>query len=85
LGQRYSTAGTRRLLEVVDQRLFKESADWRGFLPKGLDSFTTRDLATTIDMRSELAQKMAYCLRKGGVIEMVGRLGRANLYRVADA
>ncbi|HEV2667141.1 MAG TPA: hypothetical protein VG324_19630, partial [Blastocatellia bacterium] len=31
----------RRLLEVLDQRLFKESADWLGFLPEGLESFTS--------------------------------------------
>ena len=75
----------RRLLEVLDQRLLKESADWLGFLPEGLDSFTTRDLATAMDTRRELAQKMAYCLRKGSVIELIGRQGRANLYQVAGA
>ncbi len=73
----------RRLLEVLDQCLFKESADWRGFLPEGLESFTTKDLATALDTRRELAQKMAYCLREGRVIELIGRQGRANLYRVA--
>jgi len=72
----------RRLLEVLDQRLFQESADWRGCLPAGLESFTARDLATAMDTRSELAEKMAYCLRKGSVIELIGRRGRANLYRV---
>jgi hypothetical protein len=71
----------RRLLEVLDQRLFRESADWRGCLPAGLESFTARDLATAMDTRSELAQKMAYCLHKGRVIELIGRRGRANLYR----
>src|SRR5262245_28554454 len=75
----------RRLLEVLDQRLFGESADWLGFLPEGLESFTTRDLATAMDTGRELAQKMAYCLRKGRVIELIGRRGRANLYRVASA
>jgi hypothetical protein len=73
----------RRLLEVVDQRLFRESADWRRLLPEGLESFTTRDIATARDTGGELAQKMAYCLRKGRVIEWVGRRGRANLYRVS--
>lgn len=72
----------RRLLEVLDQRLFKEPADWRGFLPEGLESFTARDLATATDTGRELAQKMAYCLQKGRVIELIGRRGRANLYRV---
>jgi hypothetical protein len=73
----------RRLLEVIDQRVFKSSADWRGFLPKDRESFTTADFATATQTGSELAQKMAYCLRHGEVIELIGKRGRANLYRVA--
>ncbi len=75
----------RRLLEVADQRLFEGPADWLAFLPEGLESFTARDLAEAIDIRRELAQKMAYFLRKGGVINLIGRRGRANLYGVAGA
>jgi hypothetical protein len=71
----------RRLLEVVDQRLFWQSADWLEFLPDGLQSFTTSDLATGMNTRRELAQKMAYCLREGRMIELIGKRGRANLYR----
>ena len=72
----------RRLLDVVDQRLFGQTSDWLRFLPDGLESFTTRDLATGIDSRRELAQKMAYCLREGRMIELIGRRGRYHLYRV---
>jgi hypothetical protein len=75
----------RQLLEVLDQRLFEEPADWRGFLPEGLESFTTSDLATALDTGRELAQKMAYCLRAGSVIELIGKRGRDHLYRVAGA
>lgn len=71
----------RRLLDVVDRRVF-QSADWRGCLPVGLELFTASDLATATDTRSDLAQKMAYCLRQGHVIELIGKRGRANLYRV---
>lgn len=76
---------SRRLLEVLDQRLFKELADWRGCLPGGLESFTTSDLAAAMNTRRDLAQKMAYCLRHGGVIELIGKRGRNNLYQVAEA
>jgi hypothetical protein len=76
----------RRLLEVVDQRLFEDPADWRALLPEKLGGpFTTRDLAEALDIGRQLAQKMAYCLRKGRVIELIGKQGRANLYRVAGA
>jgi hypothetical protein len=73
----------RKLLDVLGQRLFVGSADWLRFLPQGLESFTTSDLATGIDTRRELAQKMAYCLREGRMIELIGRRGRANLYRIS--
>jgi len=74
----------RRLVEVLDRRLFGVSSDWLTFVPDGLQSFTTKDLATLADTRRDLAQKMAYCLRHTKMIELIGRQGRANLYRVAD-
>ena len=74
----------RRLLDVLDQRVFLASADWLRFLPDGLGSFTTRDLAAGMNTRTELAQKMAYCLRESRMIELIGRRGRSNLYRVTS-
>jgi hypothetical protein len=74
----------RRLVEVVERRLFGNTADWLAFVPDGLQSFTTKDLATIADTNRDLAQKMAYCLREAKMIELIGRQGRANLYRVAE-
>ncbi|HEX7332438.1 MAG TPA: hypothetical protein VF290_13125 [Pyrinomonadaceae bacterium] len=75
----------RRLVDVVDQHLFGKSTDWLAFVPDGLQSFTTKDLATIADTDRDLAQKMAYCLRHARMIELIGRQGRANLYRVAQS
>ncbi len=75
----------RRLLEVLDQRSFGQSADWLRFLPDGLELFTTSDLASRMNTRRDLAQKMAYCLREARMIELIGKRGRANLYRVPSA
>lgn len=76
----------RRLLEVLQRRLFETPADIGVLLPTGLrEPFTTEDLADATDCRRKLAQKMAYCLRKMGVIEQVGKRGRANLYAIAAA
>jgi hypothetical protein len=72
----------RRLLDVMDQHSFGQSADWLRFLPDGLESFTTSDLASRMNTGRELAQKMAYCLREARMIELIGKRGRANLYRV---
>jgi hypothetical protein len=74
----------RRLVDVIDRRLFGTAEDWLAFVPNGLQSFTTKDLASISDTRRDLAQKMAYCLRHAKMIEMIGKQGRANLYRVAN-
>ncbi|MCP4143115.1 MAG: hypothetical protein GY755_22985 [Chloroflexi bacterium] len=74
----------RRLLEVVDQVLFENPADWLSLLPEGMREFTVKDLSKKLKLRKRLAQKMAYCLRKANVIELIGKEGRAYLYRVVD-
>jgi len=75
----------RRLLDVLDQRSFQQSADWLRFLPDGLESFTTSDLASRMNTRRDLAQKMAYCLREARMIDLIGKRGRANLYCVPSS
>lgn len=73
----------RRLLEVLERRLFREPADWRALLPQGLSTFTATELAEALSISRRLAQKMVYCLRKASVINLIGRQGRAQLYSVA--
>ena len=71
----------RRLMEVKNRRLFEGPEDWREFVPQALECFTVKELAQILGIRTALAQKMVYCLRKSGVVELTGRLGRANVYR----
>ena len=71
----------RRLLSVVERRLFEGPKDAAALLPPGLpERFTTADLAQAIGRSRWWGQKMAYCLRNVGVIEAVGRRGRSILY-----
>ena len=73
----------RRLLEVVEQVIFTEPVDWLSLLPEGIGEFTTKDLVEQLGIRKQLAQKIAYSLRKAGTIELIGKEGRVNLYEVA--
>jgi hypothetical protein len=76
----------RRLLDVVERHLFRGPGDFARVLPEGLpERFTTADLAQAMDGPRYLAQKMAYCLRKMGVVTQVGKRGPANLYVLSDA
>jgi len=71
----------RRLLQVVDQRLFETPADMGALIPSALaEPFTTSQLAAAIGKPRRLAQRMAYCLREMGVIAPVGQRGNASLY-----
>jgi hypothetical protein len=74
----------RRLVEVVDRRVFKGPASWLALLPERAEPFTSRDLAEAIGVRVELAHKMTYSLREAGFVQPVGKRGRATLYG-ADA
>ncbi len=73
----------RRLLEVVEQRLFETPEDMRAQIPSELpEPFTTSELAVAIGGPRRLAQKMAYCLREMGAIAPAGKRGRAMLYNL---
>lgn len=74
----------RHLLHVLDQRLFSVPEDCGKLLPSELpDPFTTKDLAQTLDIPRWLAQKMAYCLHKMGMMVQQGKRGNARLYRLS--
>lgn len=76
----------RRLLQVVDQRLFETPEDMRAVIPSALaEPFTTADLAEAIAKPRWLAQKMAYCLRRMRAIRSVGKRRNAVLYVRAAA
>jgi hypothetical protein len=76
----------RRLLQVVDQRLYRNPADMSELIPSALNEpFSTLELAAAIDKPRRLAQKMAYCLREMGAITPTGKRGNAVLYARAVA
>ncbi len=73
----------RRLLDVVDTRRIAAPGDLLEFLQDDLpEPFRTRDLAQALDQPVAVAQKLAYCLRHGGVAQVCGKDGNALLYRV---
>jgi hypothetical protein len=77
------TVVERRLVDVVDRTLIARPEDLSVLLPSGLpERFTTADLATGLARPPRTAQQVAYCLRRLGLIEVVGKRGRAVEYRL---
>jgi hypothetical protein len=71
----------RRLLAVVERRPLRGAASLLELVPPGLaDPFDTGELALLGGMARSTAQKLAYCLRLSGRIEVVGAAGNARLY-----
>jgi hypothetical protein len=71
-----------RLLDVNQTLCFENAEEISKLLPGNLPAeFTTADIGITSEIPRWLAQKMAYCLRKMGVIQVIGKRKHANLYR----
>lgn len=74
----------RRLLRVVESKLWQTPEDCLALLPADLPApFTTADLAAALAQPRWLAQKMVYCLRAMELIAAVGKEGNAILYTCA--
>lgn len=72
----------RQVTEILQKHRFKTATDLRRLLPADLlgEPFTTADLATATELPRWWAQKVAYCLRKTGAIDVLGKRGHAVLY-----
>ena len=71
----------RRLLDVVSRRVFETPKDLAALIPAALpEPFTTAGLASALGKPRWLAQKMAYCLRAMGALDVAGKRGNAVLY-----
>jgi hypothetical protein len=73
------------LLQVVEMHIFANPTALLQLLPSELPQpFTNKMLAQAAKVRLNLAQRITYTLARCGVVETVGKEGRANLYRFVD-
>jgi hypothetical protein len=70
-----------RLVQIVSSHRFATTCDLRRLLPRRLPKqFHTADLATRMKTERWIAQRIVYCLRHMGGVEVVGKQGNAILY-----
>ncbi|HOV64679.1 MAG TPA: hypothetical protein PLG43_12445 [Spirochaetia bacterium] len=72
----------RKLIQVVDSRLFTKPEDYAALIPSGCqEPFSVASLSESALIPIIEARKMIYCLKKMGVIVETGKQGRAFVYR----
>jgi len=73
----------RRLLHVIGQERFNTPSDFYKLIPEKLEApFTIRDLAKQAEINQNLARRMAYCLQKMDLIQVIGKRGRMRLFNL---
>jgi hypothetical protein len=71
----------RRLVDVVDRKLYSEPNDFLRMIPGSIEEpFTTKTLAEVLKIPRRLVQKMVYCMRKMEILKIAGKEGNAHLY-----
>lgn len=72
----------RHLLAVNQEVVFKQPADFLALLPDDLPQpFTNKQLAQSLAIRPRLAQRLTYTLHHTGILDIVGKQGKATLYQ----
>jgi hypothetical protein len=71
----------RRLVNVLERKILHSPIDFLMLKPSSIKPpFTNAELAKLLKKPIRLARKMSYCLRKMGIIQVVGNKGRALLF-----
>ena len=73
----------RKLLNVFDRIVFRDSQDFLEFLPKDLHrNFTNKVVASKLGISIRLAQKITYCLTKMGAISVIGKKRNELMFQI---
>ncbi len=71
----------RRLLDVIESKVFTSNLDFLAILPPTLPQpFSTKCLANTLKLPLYRSRQITYCLRKMNAIVVVGKRGNELLY-----
>jgi hypothetical protein len=71
----------RKLDEIIERYIFTTPGDYLRFLPGDLPSpFSVRQVVEHSNLPPRLASKMVYCLRQMGLVQAIGKQGRAWQY-----
>ncbi|HHT72271.1 MAG TPA: hypothetical protein GX008_00975 [Firmicutes bacterium] len=72
----------RRLMDVVESRVFSSPRDYVDVLPQDLpEEFSNKELGQALQISTARARTITYTLREAGIIHQAGKKGNQLLYR----
>jgi hypothetical protein len=75
----------RRLLDITERVKLCNAADFMKLLPANLPpSFTNKSLGIIMDQPVSKVQKLTYCFKHMGLLQVVGRKGRSYEFKLKD-
>ena len=73
----------RRLVNLIDQKIFHDPFDFLALIPKSLKfPFTNYELSKALQKSIRLARMMTYCLRKNNMLKVIGKKGNTLLFEL---
>lgn len=70
-----------RLVNILEKKVFCSPIDFLMLKPINVKTpFTNAELAHSLEKPLRLAQKMSYCLRKMGIVKVIGKSGKFLLF-----
>lgn len=73
----------RKLLRIVDNKLFSSPAQFLEFIPNNLKfPFSNQNLAISLNISIKLARMMTYSLRRMNILKVARKVGRSFLFSV---
>jgi hypothetical protein len=74
----------RKLVDVNGRFIFNNPLDFICFLPEDIgQAFTCRDISTKCGIAINKARKIAYCLKKSGIINVCGKNRNELIYEIS--
>ena len=71
----------RKLLRILDNKLFSSPTQFLGFIPNNLEiPFSNQNLANSLNISIKLARMMTYSLRRMNLLKVVRKVGRSFLF-----
>lgn len=72
---------SRELISIIDRRKINNMSELFKFTNNKIpDTFNSKELSIAINQPIDIARKMAYCLYKAGITEIIGKVGNAKQY-----